>query len=159
MIALIAAMAKNRVIGKSQQMPWHLPADLAHFKKMTMGKPILMGRKTFESIGKPLPGRRNLVITRQDITIAGCEIFHSLEEALNAVANVEEVMVIGGGDLFQQALPRTDRLYFTFIDLDVEGDTFFPEWSEKEWKIISNEAHKPDAKNPYAYRFVILERL
>lgn len=158
MISLVVAMAKHRVIGKDKQMPWHLPADLAHFKKITLGKPVIMGRKTFESIGKPLPGRRNIVITRQETKIDGCEVFHSLEQALSAVAHEKEIMVIGGGSLYRQALPLAHRLYLTFIDLDVAGDTFFPEWNESEWQEMSTEKHFPDKKNPHAYRFVILDK-
>lgn len=159
MISLVVAMSKNRVIGKDQQMPWHLPADLAHFKKVTMGHPIIMGRKTFESIGRPLPGRRNVVITRQSIEIPGCEVAHSLEAAIDLVSGEEQVMIIGGGNIFQQAMPLAQKLYLTFIDLDVEGDTFFPAWDDQEWTVISEESHTADAKNPYDYRFVELERV
>ncbi len=108
-------MAKHRVIGKGQTMPWHLPADLAHFKKITLGKPIVMGRKTFESIGRALPDRRNIVITHQDIAIEACEVFHSFDAALVMLAHEQEIMIIGGGMLYQQALPRAHRLYLTFI--------------------------------------------
>ena len=158
MISLVAAMAKNKVIGKDKKMPWHLPADLAHFKKVTLGKPIIMGRKTFESIGKPLPGRRNLVVTRQAIQFDDCEMFSSLEAALHTVADEIEIMIIGGGNLYRQALPRADRLYLTFIDLAVGGDTFFPDWDEQEWQEVSNEKYDSNEKNPYAYRFVVLDR-
>ncbi|MCB1827108.1 MAG: type 3 dihydrofolate reductase [Coxiellaceae bacterium] len=159
MISLIVAMAKNRVIGKDQQMPWHLPADLAHFKKVTMNKPIIMGRKTFESIGRPLPGRRNIVITRQSIEIPGCDVCHSLEEALEAVAGEDEAMIIGGGNLYRQALSMAKRLYLTFIDLEVDGDTTFPEWNPSEWKEVSKTVHQPDQKNLYSYQFVTLEKI
>jgi len=158
-ISLIVAMANNRVIGKDNKMPWHLPADLAHFKKITMGKPIIMGRKTYESIGRALPGRRNIVITRQNITLAGCDVFHSLDDALGAVADESEVMIIGGGYLYQRALALAERLYLTLIDLNVDGDTFFPAWNENEWKEIANEQHSSNEKNPYAYRFVTLEKI
>lgn len=159
MISLIAAMAKNRVIGQSNQMPWHLPADLARFKAITIGKTIIMGRKTFASIGKPLPGRRNIVITRGNLTNEGCEFVHSLEEALDIAGDEQEVFVIGGGDIFQQALPRATRLYLTLIDLEVEGDTFFPDWDEQQWQLVSEVAHPQDEKTPYPYRFLLLERV
>jgi len=158
-ISLIAAMARHRVIGKDQTMPWHLPADLAHFKKCTLGKPIVMGRKTFESIGRALPGRRNIVITHQAIAIKECEVFHSLNAALAMLMDEQEIMITGGGMLYRQALPWAHRLYLTFIDAEIEGDTVFPQWNECEWQEISNEPHSSDKKNPYEYRFVILERL
>jgi len=154
-ISLVAAMANNRVIGKDNQMPWHLPADLAHFKKVTLGKPIIMGRKTYESIGRPLPGRRNLVISRQaNLQLEGAEVFQSLSDAINAVNDVDEVMIIGGGNIYAQALPMADKLYLTFIDLDVEGDTRFPDFSALNLEEINREKHGPDEKNPYHYEFV-----
>jgi len=159
MISIVAAMAKNRVIGKDNQMPWHLSADLKHFKSVTLGKPVIMGRKTYESIGKPLSGRRNIVMTRQDLTLPGCDVFHSLESALEAVASEPEVMIIGGANLYAQAIPVADRMILTFVDLDVGGDTFFPKWSDIEWREVSNEPHPSDDRNPYTYRFVTLERV
>ncbi len=159
-LSLVAAMANGRVIGKDNQMPWHLPADLQHFKKVTMGKPIVMGRKTYESIGRPLPGRRNIVITRQkELRLAGCDIFYSLEQALSQLAGEEEVMIIGGGLLYQQALPLADYLYLTFIDLDVEGDTFFPSWQEDAWQQVDLQECAPDEKNAYSYAFVEFKRV
>ena len=123
-ISLIAAMANNRVIGKDNDMPWHMPADLAHFKKVTLGKPVIMGRKTFESIGRPLPGRTNIVITRNlDWQHDGVEVVDSPEQALAKVAGVDEVMIIGGGNIYQQFLPQAENLSLHFIDLDVDGDT------------------------------------
>ncbi|HDU8493420.1 TPA: type 3 dihydrofolate reductase, partial [Aeromonas hydrophila] len=139
MISMIAAMAHDRVIGLDNQMPWHLPADLAHFKRVTLGKPVLMGRKTFESIGRPLPGRRNLVISRNpDYRADGVEVIDSVEAALALLAgsDVAELMVIGGGHLYGQLLPRADRLYLTRIDLAVEGDTRFPAFDEGDWSCI-----------------------
>ena len=157
MITLIAALAKNRVIGKDNQIPWHLPADLKHFKEMTMGKPVLMGRKTFESIGKPLPGRRNVVISRQkDYKIVGVEMFCSIEEALIALQNEPEVMVIGGAEIYRQTLPRATRLVLTFVEGEFKGDTYFPEWKNKEWQEKAREYHFPDEKNAYPYSFVEL---
>lgn len=157
-ISLIAAMAKDRVIGKDNDMPWHLPADLQHFKKVTLGKPVIMGRRTFESIGRPLPGRKNIVITRNsDWSHDGVEVVSSPESALDLVSDVDEVMIIGGGNIYQQFLPQADTLYLTFIDLQVDGDTRFPDWlSVGDWQEISHEYHQPDDKNSLAYEFVTL---
>lgn len=159
-ISLIAAMANNRVIGKDNDMPWHLPADLQHFKKMTLAKPVIMGRRTFESIGRPLPGRQNIVITRNSSwSQEGVDVVSSPEQALKLVSDAEEVMIIGGGNIYQQFLSQADRLYLTFIDLNVEGDTCFPDWSEVGvWQQISQQKHLADEKNPYGYEFVILEK-
>lgn len=128
-ISLVAAMAHDRVIGKDNQMPWHIPAELKYFKELTMGKPIIMGRRTFESIGRPLPGRHNIVLSSSDtlpdtVTVAG-----SVEQALSAAGDVAEVCVIGGGDVYRQFLPKATRLYLTAIDLTVEGDTQFPDYA------------------------------
>lgn len=159
-ISMIAAMAKNRVIGKDNDMPWHMPADLAHFKKVTMGKPVIMGRKTYESIGRPLPGRKNIVITRDlNWQADGVEVANSPELAMELVADVEEVMVIGGGNIYQQFLTKASSLYLTFIDLDVEGDTKFPDWqSVGAWLEVDCQAHKADEKNAHSYQFVTLEK-
>lgn len=155
LISLIAAMANNRVIGKDNQMPWHLPADLGHFKAITLGKPIIMGRKTYESIGRPLPGRKNIVISRdKSYKLEGCETASSLEEAITLVSEVEEIMIIGGGNLYSQALPHADKLYLTFIDLDVDGDTQFPKYEDLKLTEIKREKHLKDEKNPYDYQFV-----
>ncbi len=157
-ISLIVAMANNRVIGKNNQMPWHLPADLGHFKAVTLGKPIIMGRKTYESIGRPLPGRRNIVISRNhDYKAEGCDIAGSLEEALALVNEAEEIMIIGGGHLYSQAIPLAKRLYLTFIDLDVDGDTQFPEFEYLDLTEVKREKHLKDEKNPYDYQFVDFE--
>lgn len=154
-ISLVAAMAKNRVIGKNNQMPWHLPADLAHFKKVTLGKPIIMGRKTYESIGRPLPGRKNIVISRNpDYQLEGCDTVTSLENALALVKDQEEVMIVGGGYLYEIALPIANKLYLTFIDLEVDGDTKFPNFEKLTLKEINRETRSPDEKNQYALEFV-----
>ncbi len=161
MISMIAAMAHDRVIGLDNQMPWHLPADLAHFKRVTLGKPVLMGRKTFESIGRPLPGRRNLVISRNpDYRADGVEVIDSVEAALALLAgsDVAELMVIGGGHLYGQLLPRADRLYLTRIDLAVEGDTRFPVLDEGDWSCIVREPHQSYEKNPHPYCFETWQR-
>ncbi|MFQ1846914.1 type 3 dihydrofolate reductase [Aeromonas veronii] len=160
-ISMIAAMAHDRVIGKDNQMPWHLPADLAHFKRVTLGKPILMGRKTFESIGRPLPGRRNLVISRNpDYQAEGIEVVGSVEAALALLAgsSVEELMVIGGGHLYAEMLPSADCLYLTRIDLAVEGDTRFPAFDDGQWQRVDCESHSADEKNPHPYSFETWQR-
>ncbi|WP_454009561.1 type 3 dihydrofolate reductase [Aeromonas sp. Marseille-Q7275] len=155
-ISMIAAMAHDRVIGLDNQMPWHLPADLAHFKRVTLGKPVLMGRKTFESIGRPLPGRRNLVISRNlDYQADGVEMVSSVDVALTRLQGegVEELMVIGGGYLYEQLLPKADCLYLTRIDLAVAGDTRFPAFDESDWVRTESDPHQPDEKNPHPYCF------
>ncbi|MGL6335185.1 type 3 dihydrofolate reductase [Aeromonas jandaei] len=155
-ISMIAAMAHDRVIGKDNQMPWHMPADLAHFKRVTLGKSVLMGRKTFESIGRPLPGRRNLVISRNpDYQADGIEVVGSVEAALALLADneVAEVMVIGGGHLYAELLPKADCLYLTRIELMVEGDTRFPAFEDEQWQCVEREVHQADEKNPHPYRF------
>ncbi|MGY3914446.1 type 3 dihydrofolate reductase [Aeromonas australiensis] len=160
-ISMIAAMAHDRVIGKDNQMPWHLPADLAHFKRVTLGKPVLMGRKTFESIGRPLPGRRNLVLSRNsDYRVDGVEMISSLEEVISRLQGegVEELMVIGGGYLYEQLLPKADCLYLTRIDLVVEGDTRFPAFDDGQWQRIACESHPADEKNPHPYSFETWQR-
>lgn len=160
-ISMIAAMAHDRVIGKDNQMPWHLPADLAHFKRVTLGKPVLMGRKTFESIGRPLPGRRNLVISRNpDYQVEGIEVVGSVEAALALLAgsSVEELMVIGGGHLYAEMLPSADCLYLTQIDLAVEGDTRFPAFDDGQWQRVDCESHPADDKNPHPYSFETWQR-
>ena len=158
-INLIAAMAKNRVIGKDNQMPWHLPADLKHFKAITLNHPVIMGRKTYQSIGKALPNRRNIVITRdKTFSTADTEVCFNLEAAIAACDNVPEIMIIGGANIYQQMLNKVDRLYLTFIDLAVEGDSHFPDWQEMNFKQVLSEQHFADEKNPYDYQFVTFER-
>ncbi|KFZ39225.1 diacylglycerol kinase [Shewanella mangrovi] len=156
-IAMIAAMAHNRVIGKDNQMPWHLPEDLRHFKAMTLGKPVIMGRRTFESIGRPLPGRCNIVVSRQqDYHADGITLVASLQEALLAAGDVEEVVIIGGGQLYREALPLAQRLYLTEIQLDVDGDTTFPDWDDGSWQIESETVGKSD--NGLEFRFISLTK-
>lgn len=152
-------MARDRVIGKDNTMPWHLPADLRHFKAITLGKPVVMGRRTFESIGRPLPGRRNLVVSRNPGWQAeGVERVASLQQALARVAGAEEVMIIGGGQLYAEALPLADCLYLTHIDLVVAGDTRFPAYAQLGWQRVSQECHAADERNPYPYCFETLLR-
>lgn len=159
-ISLIAAMAKGRVIGKDNDMPWHMPADLKHFKSVTLGKPVVMGRKTFESIGRPLPGRQNVVITRNaEWQHEGVLTAHSTEQALSLLKDASEIMIIGGGHIYEQFLPLASHLYLTFIDLEVAGDTHFPDWNETaQWQEVERQAHDSDDKNPHAYEFVTLKR-
>ncbi|MDF3054171.1 MAG: dfrA3 [Gammaproteobacteria bacterium] len=159
LLSIIAALSTNYVIGKNNQLPWHLPADLAHFKGLTMGKSMLMGRKTYESIGRPLPGRRNIVISRRlDFRAEGCEVAHSLDEALALVHREEEIMVIGGAQLFEEALLGADKLYLTWVHGEVEGDCHFPKVELAEWEEISREERAPDERNCYALSFVTLAR-
>lgn len=160
LISLIAAMDRNRLIGRDNGLPWRLPADLRHFKQVTMGKPILMGRRTWDSLGRPLPGRKNIVLTRDaGFTAAGCTVTHSLEQALAAAAGHAEVMVIGGASFYTQLLPRAGRLYLTRIDAEFEGDTWFPDFAPGQWREVSRRNLAPDEKNPYPYSFVVLERI
>ena len=155
---MIAAMANNRVIGLDNKMPWHLPADLQHFKKVTTGKPVIMGRKTFESIGRPLPGRRNIIITRNsEYTAQGIEVVTTPDTALELVTTAEEVMIIGGGNIYEQFLPKAERLYLTFIDLDVKGDTQFPDYNKvANWYVKEEQENHPDDKSLSSYKFVTL---
>lgn len=160
-LSLIVATANDRVIGKDNKMPWHLPADLQYFKAVTLNKPVVMGRKTFESIGRPLPGRRNIVISRDESYRAdGIDVAHSVEDALTLAGNVAEVMVIGGGAIYAHCLPFADQLYITHIDLAVEGDTQFPEYDTvNTWQLVTSEAHLADEKNPYNYSFNTYQRV
>lgn len=147
-------------MGRHNQLPWHLPADLAHFKKITMGKSVVMGRKTFESIGKPLSGRRNIIVSRnKKFCAAGCEIFHSLDDALHALASEKEIMIIGGANLYVQLLDRARCIYMTIVDVDFEGDVFFPTLDMKKWKLISEKKFSADEKNAYDYSFLVYENL
>lgn len=157
-ISLIAALAADRVIGMENTMPWHLPADLAWFKRNTLNKPIIMGRKTFESIGRPLPGRQNIVLSSQPGSDQSVTWVTSLEQALTAAGDVEEVMVIGGGRVYAQFLPRANRLYLTHIDAEVEGDAHFPDYEPDEWESSFSEFHDADELNSHCYCFEILER-
>ncbi|NOH24423.1 type 3 dihydrofolate reductase [Vibrio europaeus] len=157
-ISMIAAMANDRIIGKDNQMPWHLPADFAWFKRSTMGKPVVMGRKTYDSIGRPLPGRQNIVISRDaSLVIEGVDTVTSIDEALQAAGDVEEVMIIGGGTIYEACLPTANKLYVTHIEAQIQGDTQFPAWGD-EFKETYSESYPADEKNAYDMRFVVLER-
>lgn len=159
LISGIVAVSENRVIGKNNQLPWHCPADLKHFKEITMGKPILMGRKTFESIGRVLPGRMNIIITSdENYQAPGCIVATTIDTALKAIDYSNEIFVIGGASLFQCMMPLIQRLYLTLIHHSFDGDVFFPEIDWSAWNEIEHVNHKPDEKNPFAYSFITLER-
>jgi len=159
-ISMIVAMGRNREIGKDNAMLWHLPADFKHFKSVTMGKPILMGRKTFESIGRPLPGRENIVITRnKEFSASGITIVHSVDAALEAAKQYDEVMVIGGDSFYQQMLPVSERLYITEVHDAFEADAFFPEINLAQWRELERVEHEADERHAHAYSFVSYERL
>ncbi|MFO1350764.1 MAG: type 3 dihydrofolate reductase [Gammaproteobacteria bacterium] len=148
------------MMGRDNSMPWHLPADLQFFKRITLNKPIVMGRKTHESIGRVLPGRTNIVVTRDPRYQAeGCVVVHSLDDALRMANDVEEVMLIGGGELFSQALPLAERIYLTRVNAEVEGDVHFPELDPEAWREVWREEHPADARNRYAHTRMLLERI
>lgn len=149
------------MIGAQGKIPWHLPADFEYFKKMTMGHPVVMGRKTFDSIGKPLAGRTNIVVTKSEETIPGALVAHSLDDALRLAAARSgggEIFVIGGAQIYALALPKARTIYLTKIHGKFNGDTFFPRFDEREWRLVSSEAHKKDERNPYDYDFLVYER-
>jgi dihydrofolate reductase len=159
MISLIVVMDCNRVIGNEGRMPWHLPADLAYFKQLTLGHPVIMGRKTFESIGKPLPGRQNVIITEnKDYQKEGCTILHSITEALDFCAD-QEAFVIGGATIYKAFLPIADKLLITLIQESFSGDTFFPEIDEQVWTLVSKTKGERNENNPYDYWFLVYERI
>lgn len=158
-LSAIVAMSDNRVIGNHNQLPWHLPADLKHFKNITLGKPIIMGRKTFESIGRPLPGRTNIVITRDvNFKAPGCLVMNSIDAALAAMHENEEVVIIGGAQLYQQMMPRLQRIYLTIIHQEFIGDAFFPALDLAEWHEVSREDFEGDEQNKYKFSFLIFEK-
>ncbi|MCH4868103.1 dihydrofolate reductase [Pseudomonas sp. TMW22089] len=166
-LSLIAALGENRVIGVDNSMPWHLPADFKYFKATTLGKPIIMGRKTWDSLGRPLPGRLNLVVSRQTgLQLEGAEVFASLEAAVERAeewakeqgVGVGELMLIGGAQLYSQGLADADRLYLTRVGLSPEGDAWFPEFDQAQWKLVSNEPHPPVDDKP-AFSFEVWEKI
>ena len=158
MISLIWAMDQNRLIGKENNLPWRLPADLANFKRITSGHPVIMGRKTFESIGKPLPGRKNIIISRnKDLKIEGCDVAHSIED-VRSYSEKDEVFIIGGAEIYNTFLPIADKLYITEIEESFEGDAYFPEFDLLQWRLVSKVQGVSDEKNPYGYCFEIYER-
>lgn len=158
-VSLIVAASTNNVIGSGGELPWHLPDDLRNFKRLTTGKPIVMGRKTHESIGRPLPDRRNVVITRDpDYVATGCDMVASPEAAMTLLRDADEVMVIGGGQVYAAFLPLADRIYFTRVHAQIDGDTSFPEFDENKWVLLSNSAHDADDAHNYAFDVMVFER-
>ncbi|WP_063509019.1 MULTISPECIES: dihydrofolate reductase [unclassified Alcanivorax] len=164
-LSLMVAKASNRVIGRNNKLPWYLPNDLKYFKQVTFGKPVIMGRKTWDSLGKPLPGRTNIVITRQaDFQAVGAKVVATLDEAVTLAENVafiegqDEAVVMGGAEIYALALPQADRLYLTEVHAEVDGDTWFPEYDTSEWKEIGREDFPAEGPNPYDYSFVVYER-
>ncbi len=159
MLSLIAALDRNRVIGRNGDLPWRLPDDLRHFKRLTLGKTVLMGRKTWVSLGRPLPERDNWVISRDPAFHAeGARVFRSLDAALQAHESSQELMVIGGAELYRQLLPRADRLYLTEVDAEVDGDAWFPEFDRAGWRESARESHAADERHAHAFAFVTLDR-
>lgn len=158
MISMIWAMGRNNALGCKNRMPWYLPADFAYFKRVTMGQPVIMGRKTFESLGKPLPGRTNIIITRnKDYSPEGCIVVDSVERAKELTEN-KNAFIIGGAEIYKAFLPIADKLYITEIDHDFEADTFFPEIDYSKWKLVSSEPGVRDDRNLYDYKFLVFER-
>ena len=164
-IVLIAALAENRVVGIDNRLPWHLPEDLKYFKRITTGKAIIMGRKTYESIGRPLPNRTNIVISRNsDFRAEGVKVVASLDAAINLATDVnasngvQEVMIIGGASIYEAALPKAERLYITRVHAEVEGDTYFPEVNFDQWSEVKREDHKACANNPHDYSFAVYDK-
>jgi dihydrofolate reductase len=157
-VTIVVAISENHVIGKDNKLLWYLPNDLKHFKEITTGHTVIMGRKTYESVGKPLPKRRNIIITRQAITIDGCEVVNSIEAALGLCAGEDEVFIVGGAEIYKQSLPLTDRIYLTVVHKEFDGDSFFPEIKKREWKEVHREDYQPDEKNSLPYSFITLER-
>jgi dihydrofolate reductase len=156
---LVVAVARNGVIGRNNHLPWRLPDEIAYFKRVTMGHPVVMGRRTWESIGKPLPGRENIVVTSQrDYRAPGATVVHSLDEAWKAAEGADEVCVIGGNALFAETLPIADRIHYTEVEAEVEGDTYFPPFDRGEWTEREVERHAADARHAYPYRILVLDR-
>lgn len=159
MISIIVAASSNNVIGVQGELPWRLSADLQRFKALTMSKPVVMGRLTHESIGRALPGRQNIVITRQQGYAAdGCDVVQSTDAAVAAAADAAEIMIIGGGDIYRQFLPRAHRIYLTRVDVELEGDAHFPSLDAADWQELASEEHAADESNEYSYSFKVLER-
>jgi dihydrofolate reductase len=159
-ISIVVAMDIKGVIGRKGTLPWYLSSDLKHFKAITMGKPIVMGRKTHESIGKSLPGRENIIVTRnEDFSAEGCTVLNNLDEVYSHCKNIDEIMIIGGAELYVQTLDKADRIYLTEVRANIEGDTYFPLFDRNNFKEIKQQDFKADEKNEYDYSFVELERI
>jgi dihydrofolate reductase len=158
-VSIIAAVASNGVIGRQGDLPWHMPTDLRRFKRLTTGHHLVVGRKTWDEVGKPLPGRIMVVVTRdRSFRPEGATVVHSVDAALSAARGDDEVFIAGGGEIYRQALPLADRLYITRIHANVEGDTVFPEIDENEWHVIDREDYDADERNPYPFSFLVYER-
>jgi dihydrofolate reductase len=160
MISIIVAVAENGAIGSDNRLPWRLPDDLKRFKALSLGKPVVMGRRTFDSIGRPLPGRTNIVVSRQSgLAIDGVIVAHSLDAALAAAGSASEIVVIGGAEIYRQVLPRTDTIHLTRVHASIAGDVFFPELDPAKWRQTGVEHHAADERHQYAFSFVTLQRL
>lgn len=160
LLSIISAMNHLNIIGLNNKLPWHLRGDLQRFKHITWGKPVIMGRKTFESIGKALPGRHNIIVTRQrDYQAIACDVASNLEEAISKAGESEEVFIIGGAELYRHALPCIQRMYLTILYYDFRGDCYFPEWNASEWQVIEKQDFSASKENPYPYSFLTLERI
>ena len=157
-VSIVVAISENHVIGKDNKLLWHLPKDLKHFKDITMGHTVIMGRKTYDSVGRPLPKRRNIIITRQAITIEGCEIVSSIEAALGLCKDENEVFIVGGAEIYKQVLHQTDRIYLTVVHQIFEGDSYFPAIDKHIWKEVLREDFEPDEKNNLPFSFITLNR-
>lgn len=158
MISVIVAVAENGTIGDNNTLLWHITEDMKRFRQLTTGHPVVMGRKTYDSLGRPLPNRRNVVISRQDLAIEGCEVAHSLEEALALFQAEEEVFIIGGAQIYAEAMPVADRFYLTVVEHPYEGDTLFPAWNPLDWQLIEMERFEQGSAYPYPFRFETYER-
>ncbi len=159
-ISLVVAMSDNGMIGQNNQLLWHLPNDLKHFKALTLNKPIIMGRKTYESIGKPLPNRQNIILTKaRYLQVPGCEIVHSVNDALDVTNDAPEIMVIGGGEIYRLFMPLVSTMHITYVHTTIEGDVSFPEFDLSQWKEVSRENFTKDEKHLYDYSFVTLTRI
>ena len=159
MVSMVVAIAENNAIGKNNQLLWHLPKDLKHFKTITSGHTVIMGRKTFDSVGKPLPNRRNIVITRnKDLSIQGAEVVNDLATALSLCTIEQEVFIVGGAEIYKQAMADTDRIYLTVVHGSFEADTFFPEIDKDIWEVTASESHEADEKHTFGFTFSTLER-
>lgn len=157
-ISLIAALDKNYLIGSNNGMPWHLPADFKHFKEVTLGKPVIMGRKTFESIGRPLPSRKNIVVSKNNFTVEGVLSANSIETAFQLAGDVEEVMIIGGANFYQQLIDKADRMYLTHVDAECKGDAWFPAFDLSKWSVVNQQHFLADEKNNYDFNVVTYEK-
>lgn len=158
-ISIIAAVANNNVIGKGKNLPWHLPADLKHFKKLTLGKPVIMGQTTFESLPGSLEQREVIVLSKDsDFTPSGVKVARSIKEALTLAGSASEVMIAGGASIYEQFLPMADRMYLTLVEAEPAGDVFFPEYDRGKWRQIKKESHPADDQNEYSYTFLVMER-